>query len=283
MDTSIATRAMLATVRIRTWSACMYDRAITREVCESHGAGDGGRFHKQLVPSAPEYQAMRCAAVAIRRHHYIMTLPWSDGGWRLLPTSLYDAYSRLIRSAGEDYDRAAGSFLAAYPRLVEGARASLGTMWRQDDYPAVEDLRSRIGYSVRYAPIVLGSDIRVDLPESELAAVRAASDAATADAIEIARRDTWRRLYDVVCAMHARLSQPDCIYRDTVVTNVRDVCRLLQDLNVTRDPALELMRAEVERTLGASDPSVMRDDPAVRASVAAGAASIMEHMRGVLW
>jgi hypothetical protein len=85
------------------------------------------------------------------------------------------------------------------------------------------------------------------------------------------------RLYDVVAKMHAALSDPKGIFRDTLIGNVRVLCDTLTRLNVMDDPKLEELRRQTE-LLAASEPETLRKNPDVRVSVANEAQGILDAM-----
>ena len=86
----ITERAMLAAVHIRIWTAVKHDRKISRDVASQHGAHrDAGRYNKQLLRGEDKLDDLRTLAGQIRQYFYKITLPWSDEGFRLLPSNFY--------------------------------------------------------------------------------------------------------------------------------------------------------------------------------------------------
>jgi hypothetical protein len=86
----ITERAMLAAVHISIWTAVKHDRRISRDVANLHGAHQGaGRYNKQLLRGADKLDELRTLAGQVRQYFYKITLPWSDEGFRLLPSNLY--------------------------------------------------------------------------------------------------------------------------------------------------------------------------------------------------
>src|ERR1017187_4195336 len=83
----ITERAMLAAVHISIWTAVKHDRKISRDVASQHGAHQGaGRYNKQLLRGADKLDELRTLAGQVRQYFYQITLPWSDEGFRLLPS-----------------------------------------------------------------------------------------------------------------------------------------------------------------------------------------------------
>jgi hypothetical protein len=98
----ITERAMLAAVHISIWTAIKHDRKVSRDVADQNGAHQGaGRYNKQLLRGADKLDELRTLAGQIRQYFYKITLPWSDEGFRLLPSNFYfDLMAQHARSGG---------------------------------------------------------------------------------------------------------------------------------------------------------------------------------------
>ena len=78
--------------------------------------------------------------------------------------------------------------------------------------------------------------------------------------------------------MAEKLSDTKSIFRDTLVTNMQDVCDVLKRLNVTGDKDLEQMRYMVENTLANNNPESLRLDPDLRKTKSIEAKDILDKM-----
>jgi len=281
MTATINSRALLVNLSISTWSARKFDRAISDEIAAQHNAArDAVRANKALI-QGDSYKALIRAAQAARTAHYFHSLAWSDEGWRLLPTANHTAYTDELRALQGQFQTALAEFVRDYPRLQEIARARLNGMYKAADYPHPAAISDRFRISTEFAPVPAAGDFRLDeLTADELQRVEQSVtnrvERATADAVG----DAWQRLHEVVSAMRERLAQPDAVFRDTLVTNARDVVEVLGRLNVTGDPSLEAMRATVAADLTQYDPQELRDVPAIREQTAARADEILTAMQG---
>ena len=70
-------------------------------------------------------------------------------------------------------------------------------------------------------------------------------------------------------------------FRDSVVTNLVKLVDVMPKLNVTGDPELERLTAEVRASL-LVDPKDLRKSDTVRADTAKAAAAIAQHMAGYM-
>lgn len=283
-DTSnIHSRALLVWLRISTWSARKYDKRISAELNAQHNASsDASRVNKLLLPGdATAYKTLVSLATSIRAQHYSNTLAWSDEGWRLLPTANYATYTKWLRDRQREFNDALNVFANDYPALRAQAARLLNGLYRDEDYPAVQDIRSKFALGVEYQPVPARGDIRVDLGADQIAIIETAISDRLQRATAEAMRDAWSRLHEVVTKIAERLSQPDAIFRDTLITNAEEVCDVLQRLNVTDDPDLESMRARVRRELTRFSPETLRDVPTHRQATADRAAEILRSMEGL--
>src|SRR4029077_945960 len=129
-----------------------------------------------------------------------------------------------------------------------------------------------------YTPVPNTGDIRVSLASDQIDQIEASIVDRVNSATRTAMADCWQRLHSVVAKIAERLSDPDAIFRDSLIENARETCDVLRRLNVTNDRDLESMRVRVERELTKYDPDVLRDTLTVRESTADKAKDIMNAM-----
>ena len=82
--------------------------------------------------------------------------------------------------------------------------------------------------------------------------------------------------------MVERLSQPDAIFRDTMVGNLREIVALIPALNLTGDSQLEAVRQRVVDELAHYTPEQLRENKDDRKIAAAKAQAILEQMNGFM-
>ena len=277
-DSSLLTRAMLVSLRLTAWSARKYDKRITLETNEAHGAAaDAGRYNKALMPSdAPTYKALNSHVSELRLIHYAQTLPWSDEGWRLLPIANYQAYTDKLRAGQHTFNSLLSEFVNDYPALRNEARIRLNGMYSDLDYPA--DVRAKYSFAIEFAPVPSGGDFRVELGAAEIAVIAARTEERVTAALADAQADAVNRLYECLSKMTERLSQPDAIFRDSLIENARELCGVLTRLNLADDQRLESFRRQTE-LLAMAEPETLRKNPDVRIDTAMQAQSILEAMQ----
>jgi len=288
----LATRAMLAGLKVTQWTARRLDKRITDEVNHQHGAAaDAGRYNKALVAKTALADIV-AATNAARAYHYSRTLPWLDDGARILPAAAYIGYTARMRGLRADFEAAVDRFCEAYPSYVTDAQQRLGTLYDAQDYPHVSQIRRRFDFGIRILPMPDASDFRAGLSDHQAAEIRAEIEATTRAALEGAMRDAWDRIAETVGRMVERLNaykpapgvgaRAEGVFRDSLVENVRDLVAVLPSFNLTGDAFLTALTARMEEQLCAFDACELREDEALRKSTADAAQAILADMADYL-
>ena len=185
----ITERAMLAAVHISIWTAVKHDRKVSRDVADQHGAHQGaGRYNKQFLRGADKLEELRTLAGQIRQYFYKITLPWSDEGFRLLPSNFYFDLMARMREFEAGFEQGVESFLRVYPQYIEQVRPELNGLFREEDYPAAEKLRKKFGVKLEVLPIPSGADFRVQMSAEEQARVSREIDANVRESLDARNR-----------------------------------------------------------------------------------------------
>jgi len=278
---------MLIKATVSVWDARRLDKRVTEETNEAHGAAkEAGRYRKHLLGGPKEaatHAAALAAGAAFREALKGETLPWTDKGVRLLPTANYSRCVDAMRAARRRFLDAVEAFLRDYPAQRDRAKALLNGMYREEDYPTVEELRDRFSCSLDFSPLPARGDFRIDLGAEQVEEIERATEERIRDATAKAVQDAWHRLRTVVAKLKARLSEqkPDGKsprFHDTLVGNVGDVCDVLGRLNVTDDPALEEIRAKAKAELATLDPETLRKAPAARQAAVKTAGGVLDRL-----
>ena len=279
----ITEKAMLAAVHISIWTAVKHDRKVSRDVADQHGAHQGaGRYNKQLLRGADKLDELRTLAGQIRQYFYRITLPWSDEGFRLLPANFYFDLMARMREFEAGFEQGVESFLGVYPQYIEQVRPELNGLFREEDYPATDKLRTKFGVKLQVLPIPSGADFRVQMSEEEQARVCREIDANVRQSLSRGTEDLWKRLREVVAHMVDRLNEPESRYHTTLVTNVFDLVEILPRINVNGDAELNRFADQIREKLCNYSAQDLKKHELIRAATASDAAEIVAEMDSVL-
>ncbi len=278
---NLTDRAMLINLTITTWNAHRYDKRASTDVETSHGSAKGmGRYNKRLVGESEAGLKLTVIVGEARQFHYMYTLPWSTEGPRILPSAAFVTYAEHMRGFKQEFDQAAKEFCADYDRLKSQAQTLLGSLYNEDDYPSA--IADKFLFRWTVLPLPDAGDFRVHLADDEVALIKSQITEDVEAASAGAMREVWQRLYEAVSKMAERLAIPDAVFRNSLVENLSDLCKLLPLLNLTHDPRLDALRLEVQNQLVYHDPAALRDNQTYRSATAQAAQDIQRRMAGYM-
>ena len=277
---SIANSSMLVEMNISVWTGQKVDKGATIKVTdEAHASSDAGLFRKNLMAGTSLRKEIADYAAICRSWHISRTLPWSDKGARLLPTSMFFDYKQEANARRDYFNSKVAKFIEEYPNLMLAAERSLGDLFNPNDYPSPEEVASKFGFRLVFSPVPESNDFRIDVGNSELAELRAQYDAAYESRVQEAMQTAWGKLHGALLAMSDKLTEPDGekakIFHSTFVSNAQDLCSLLTHLNITGDPQLEMARRDLERAIANVDIADIRSDPGVRSDLKAQVTAVL--------
>lgn len=287
---SISNRCMLVQLTIRQPAATTTDERVTQEVAQRESAdNDAGKYNKRLLAKDATAK-IQSAASNLRKIHYHRTLPWQDNGARILPTRAYFEYTKEINKAKDDFNKATADFINSYPDYVRAARHRLGNMFDETEYPDVSIIRKKFGVDVNVLPMPDAKDFRAALPDAELEIIRKDIQQQTKDALQRGTTDVFHRAIDVLQHMTTKLAeyQPKTksqagrtqgIFRDSLITNIKELADILPSLNVTNDSKLHRLSTQLASLASDYDPNDLRKDANTRASAQHEANSILATLK----
>ena len=267
---SISSSAVLVELNISLWTAAITDKNATKKVAsDSNASADVGMFKKNLTAGTTKRKAIADYAAICRTWHNNNTMPWADRGPRLLPTARLLDYKAKMNVMQAKMDELVDDFCSDYPTLVQMAPHYLGALFDPADYPSPEEVRSKFGFRLVMSPVPESGDFRIDTGMEELNDLRKEYDLAFESRVKDAMRDPWNRLHETLAKMAEKLGSDDegARWSSKFVTNAQDLCSLLSDLNVTKDPQLEQARRQLERALSGVYVEDLKDDGYLRDQV----------------
>ena len=299
MDTNATSRAMLVSLKITAWSSSKLDKSITNEVLNNHGADQkAGRFTKALVAKDAMAEIKKIAAEA-RVFHYEMTLPWGQDNSRILPTVKFSEYDGEMSMKKDKYMAAVRDFIVAYPAHVADGKNMLGSLSNEADYPSIEEVESKFSWEYVYSPLPSSDDFRIAMSEDMSAAIKKQYEEYAQTQIKEANKHLWQRAYDVVSHMVTKLEeygQPGRegqeeetadgkvkkvrikTFHESLVTNAREMADALSTLNISQDPELDRLSAEIKEQLTQYDAQDLKEDTLIRTRVAKSAKKMVEEI-----
>ena len=296
--TSLSSRAMLADLNIRQWTASKHDKSVTHEVAKAHNADASmGRYSKHLV-AKEALKDVTSIAMAARLEHMRFTLPWCDRGARILNSSLYFDYKQAMEGYKQKWTIAVSIFCANYDDYVLEAQKSLGSLFNAADYPPSYRIMDRFGFNTAILPFPspesVSEDLRVSIGEDEVREIQKGVEQQVNEALECAILDVVERIRDTVSHMADKLKafkveidasgkqKTEGIFRDSLVENVRELAAILPALNITGSKKIEQVGILLNAQLCKYAPDTLRESASARIEVADAADNILSKLGGII-
>lgn len=269
-------RALLVKLSLSMPGNSRKDASITAETILRHAMqGKAGRWLKQIFPDEA-IEPLTKLTGEIRTWHYEHTLPWTDEGYRILPSAMHAEYTDAMRTFRSRYEAARDVFLSKLDQWVSWARQAHNGTFDASLYQS-HKLAKKFGFECDFNPVPCSGDFRVAIDDETAKAL----DERVALAELQAQSDLWTRLADPLRAMVDRLGNPDAIFRDSLISNVRDIVALIPKLDLQHDAKLAAFAMEAS-ALATAEPETLRTSKSTRADTAKRAAEILERMSGYL-
>lgn len=267
----IGSNAMLIDLNISVWTGRKMDKKVSEEVDASKGTkARAGNYHKKLMAGSNKLENIQKIVTAVRSWNYQQTLPWSDGGSRLLPMKNFFNYKETLNNYENQFNQAVDEFITEYPQLVSGSAFTLGDLFDRGEYPTADSLKDKFRFKFVFSPVPDAGDFRIDVEDSAKAELEEQYKSYYEQKLADAMADAWTRLHETLTHISERLDYTDenkKKFWDSTITNATELCSLLSNLNVTNDPKLEDARQKLEKALVGIEPSDVRESEAIRSSV----------------
>jgi len=284
---TISSSAMFVELSISTWTGRKLDKRATKETTQANGADDrAGSFHKKLLGTCAELDAVHKFAGNVRTFHYHSTMPWSDMGMRLLPATAYFDYHKEITGLEQEFTRLVTEFLTAYQWAQTEAQIKLGNLFSTDDYPLAGMLAGKFKFRCAYQIIPDAGDFRLNVGNDAATYLQDQYQQHYMTQLTNAMNDVWQRTYDSLKHMSEKLDYPDKgdkgtrkIFRDSLVDNVRDMLNLLVKFNITNNAQMDNMRVALEDAMYFVSPDALREDDKFRAETKRKVDTVLSNMK----
>jgi hypothetical protein len=179
-------------------------------------------------------------------------------------------------------------FLAQYSTLVSAAAFSLGDLFKAEEYPTVDEVRSKFRVEYVFLPVPTSGDFRVDVVQDVAQTLRTEYESYYNSKIKDAVQDAWERLTECVKHMSQQLADAETPretkkgpvhrrkFHDSMIGNANELCSVLTALNITNDPKLEQARQALERAINNRTADDLRESDELRRDTKARVDAILD-------
>jgi hypothetical protein len=276
----LETRGILVTLTQRAWKATATDRELAEATEQAAHAETGTmRVIKELTPK-DVIQPIKYIMSVGRSEHYNMTVPGLMRGQQLLASAMFYDYLTVQKEIESIFLARVNHFLEIYPAIIEAAPARIGSGYKVEDFPSVNQIRSYFEYKYTFIPVPTIDDWRLE----GLASVDQGNlKIEIEDQVKVMYNRATREMFDRAKEILTRVAKQAREYtggpgsaqlRDATIENLKEMANLVVKMNVTDDPELSRIGYEMIEAFADEEGQKLRQDQTARERIAAAAERI---------
>lgn len=283
---SLATSGILVNVEVSVWTGTKQDREISDEVTQAKKADrDAGRFVKKLLAGVVEHKAVLNDRQTWYNFVERETYPWS-GRWRFLPTPRIVGFMKQVEERQGKTEELKDRFRQVYTTAVANEAFVQGEMFKESDYPPVDEVMSCFKVKVFTAEVPVG-DFRCEISNDLANDLARHYEQQAKDLVQ----DIYQKQVEQIVEVMKSLSH--CCDTETVIEDgqmkvkkrklydstlqrAQELCETFKNFNVTQDSRLEAARMELEKVVAGLDIETLRNNDTKRVVVKEGVDDILK-------
>jgi hypothetical protein len=276
---SLATSAVLVSVDVNVWSATKQDRGISDEVTNSKNADNSaGRFVKNLLADDNYHKKVANYRQTVYNWLKRNTFRWNNSQ-DLLPSMQIEQFKTEYQEHETEFYRLLDDFLLNYTAIVSDMAFKQGDMFNREDYPSVDQVRSKFGIRL-YVAEVPSHDFRCAVSADIAEDLKQQYEVQANEVITGIMGQQVEQLVEVMqsishCCGYAENTNPQTgevvskkrkIY-DTTIEKAKNMCNLYRQFNLANDQKITEAVVMLDMCLKNVSAELIRDSDAVRARV----------------
>lgn len=239
---------------------------------------------KKLINSRNDkYRACGAVLSEAREYWKSVTIPFPEDGVRLIRRDRMQQFADTMQQFKQDLLAAAGALQGDYDAIREEARARLGDLFCEHDYPA--DVACLFSLHWEYPSVEPPSYLMEADPTGKLYEQQVAlMEARFQEAIALTEEAFTKSFRDMVEHLADRLKFGDVdpetgnrkplVFKDSSIENLQSFFEQFKALNVGSSPDLDSLVSQAQQIVGDKTAKDLRKDVTLRQNVQAGMAEI---------
>lgn len=280
--------AVLVRLSINRFGGQMRSAELSKEIAKAHKA-DEEAIRTVITLLKPEDRSgvntLRSRARTIWR---AMTVPWGDDGQRLCPVTNYEALMKALRGFKDEFDDLVSTrIVKRWDELVRDAKSRLHGLADNYRWPSKEEIAEYYAMHIDTDVVPASKDIRLRHVNADVVAgIKENREGRVQGLLEKTKDDVADRLAELLedlvdrCTRKDEKTGDDAVFRDSVITNIREQLKVLPKLNVLNDEALSKAMERMQDKIANVEPDDMRENKETKAAVVKESNAILGDLRG---
>lgn len=283
-------KGVLARLRITEFTNKKNDPDLNRRVANLVNAdSDALEIRKKLLVCPAITELNKLKGDSRNQMFNPLTIAY-EVGERILPANLIDKVEHDYAIWKQAHTDAKTALRGQIDDAKERAKRRLGEAFVERDYPTADEVVGKFTMSLTYRHIPESKALYIlGLSDERNEEVRIDMDQQITDRLEDAVDSIRERIVDVVGHLgevaskygYDKDGKVQGRFKDTTVTKVTDLAKILDDLNITDCPRIAKASAELKAKLSTITPDGIKNSAGERQRVATEAKSIVNNLEGL--
>jgi hypothetical protein len=259
-------RAIIARLSVSCFIGNPRDKALTSEVEKDHNTEAKRISVRKRIMQGAELNGAIAASQTLRKTFERVSLPWLDGGFRLIPSVNFIAAKQEIDAAIAVFLAASADFIGKRKEIIERDKVALNGTFNANDYPSESELRAKFAATLECSPIpTVNADWRIAGIDAQTAQEIAQSvEAATLARLAEGKKELLANMRQAIAHLAGKLGEEGKRFKEASINNIIEEALRVSSLNVTEDKTLETLASDVADTFKGIDAEAIRDSDGAR-------------------
>ena len=255
---------------------------VEQEVESNHNATSGSvSVNVHHLPKEYTKPIQRVSAM-IRTWFYTHTLPWEDGGLRVVPVEKYHELKDAIdRMTINEWEPAVTRILDDYHSIKADAKHRLGSLFDEYKFPTQDELDAKFSVEIQTGTISNVDDVRIiGMDAEQVEQIKTEMETRYAEQIKFASDYLLSQVNDVLSDMEHRLSKdPKGVKYKSLLDRVDKLIETAPSLNITKNIDLDNILSGLADSVKDIDSARLKNDEKARKRLLGRAKALLKELR----
>jgi hypothetical protein len=266
-------------VRVSSWMGQVRSDEGQYELAKNHDAEkDALSVGLALLPKAVQKE-IRDHVIGIRKAVAKASLPFEDGGYRILKATEYSRLNAEIQKRQSDFQTYIhDEVYMKYDELRFMAQTRLGSLFDEDSFPTLESIMGRYGACLFVQPIENLEDLRIDgIPDAELAKIKEDTLAEYEKNLVAGQMELVQSIRKAVEAILEKTDNEGSRYK-RALENLSELCDSVPALNILGSDELEKLAKQIKKKIATKDSNTIKENKTVKTAVVKASKSMIDEL-----
>lgn len=218
----------------------------------------------------------------IKRHWQSNTLPYEDGGWRVVKAAKYEELMQRARQLEAAHRQTTNSMVAQHAEIKATAKKRLGKLWIESEFPSAQQLEQQLAVEFFVKPISRTNDTRLPgLSGATASSIQSSMNEQLKQNVTMALNCIVGQLQQLVedaLERYGRKDQ-DKVKYGSLQRRVIETCAAMRRLNFLDDKTLGGLIDKVEQSLTGKSSETLRGGGQVIKDAKAAAETALKEIK----